>query len=249
MRTSWLLYFLGLDMCLFFLYKIARRDFFYWANFRGIVRLVGSLLLRFCTKFLVNFTMLIQMRHPQEVGGLPFLISILYSVVGTFGSVHLYANHYDGGNSKIDENTLHLVVGSLFAMWFISILTFASVIKRKYLHTFYDTVTASTYNRDWYLRLREDQDDVKSDLLLKHPDMYSRWGDQHVMPWTLNNWERWEEEKPIWFTDSWIEHVPNEYIPYDWRVKYKKTKGRVDNPKKRRGSVGVTELLVGEEER
>ncbi|GMI18687.1 hypothetical protein TrLO_g2167 [Triparma laevis f. longispina] len=45
--------------------------------------------------------------------------------------------------------------------------------------------------------------------------------------------------------------VPNEYLPYDWRVKYKKTKGRVDDDKlkRRRGSMSVRELLGGKEER
>ena len=45
--------------------------------------------------------------------------------------------------------------------------------------------------------------------------------------------------------------MPNEYIPYDYRVKYKKTKGRVDdeNLKRRRGSISVRELVGGQEER
>ena len=44
----------------------------------------------------------------------------------------------------------------------------------------------------------------------------------------------------------WIDCVPNDYVPYDWRVKYKKTKGRVDTPQqkgRKRGSISVKELL------
>ncbi|GMH98452.1 hypothetical protein TrVE_jg6062 [Triparma verrucosa] len=67
-------------------------------------------------------------------------------------------------------------------------------------------------------------------------------------PWTLKNWDRWEEEKPAWFTDTWIDNVPNNYIPYDWRVKYNKTKGRVDDPKqRRRSSVQQVKMLMGGE--
>lgn len=71
-----------------------------------------------------------------------------------------------------------------------------------------------------------------------------------MKPWTLKNWVRWEEEKPVWFTDHWIDCVSNEHMPYDWRVKYKKTKGRVDDDKlrRRRGSVSVRESLGGKEE-
>ena len=84
-----------------------------------------------------------------------------------------------------------------------------------------------------------------------HPDCYKVWGEELLKPWTLENWNIWEEEKPAWFTDSWIESVPNEYIPFEWRVKYKKTKGRVDDSQlqRRRGSISVHELMGGKEER
>ena len=42
--TRWLLYYLAADMGLFFLYKIVRKDFFYFINLRGIVRLSISIL-------------------------------------------------------------------------------------------------------------------------------------------------------------------------------------------------------------
>ena len=146
---------------------------------------------------------------------------------------------------------LQTVFGSLVAIWFVSAVTFALVIKRKYLHTFYDMDTASTFNQKAFLHLREDQDLEKSDILNGHPDIYMAWGDELIKPWTINNWNRWEEEKPAWFTDKWIESVPNEYIPFEWRVKYKKTKGRVDDSQlqRRRSSISVRELVGGKEER
>ena len=84
-----------------------------------------------------------------------------------------------------------------------------------------------------------------------HPDIYKKWGDELIKPWTINSWNRWEEEKPAWFTDTWIEGVLNEYIPFKGRVKYKKTKGRVDDSQlqRRRGSISVRELVGGKEER
>lgn len=82
--------------------------------------------------------------------------------------------------------------------------------------------------------------------LIEHPDICAGLGEEILKPWTLKNWERSEEEKPVWFTDTWIECVPNEYIPYEWRVKYKKTKGRVDDDKlRRRRRTSVRELLGG----
>ena len=29
----------------------------------------------------------------------------------------------------------------------------------------------------------------------------------------MANWERWEVEKPDWFTEHWISAVPNEFLP------------------------------------
>lgn len=68
--------------------------------------------------------------------------------------------------------------------------------------------------------------------------------------WTLSSWQRWEEKKPTWITDGWIDGVPNEFIPFEFCVKYKMTKGRVDDAqlKLRRGSVAARELVGGGEE-
>ena len=43
-NKRWLLYYLAADMGLFFLYKIVRRDFFYYINLTGIARLVVAII-------------------------------------------------------------------------------------------------------------------------------------------------------------------------------------------------------------
>lgn len=69
-------------MGILLLYKIMQGDFFYFMHVAGVVRFVLAIVTRFTVKVMVNFTMLIQLRHPQEVGGLPFLVSFVTSVVG-----------------------------------------------------------------------------------------------------------------------------------------------------------------------
>ncbi|GMH74594.1 hypothetical protein TrLO_g4235 [Triparma laevis f. longispina] len=150
--------------------------------------------------------MLVQLHHPQEVGGLPFLFSTVYSLVGSFFSVYLYTTHYDGP-AKLDEGTLQVALGSLYAICLD---------------------TASDFNKTRFLSLREDEDESNSITLKWHLDIYKKWGDELIKPWTLENWTRWETEKPSWFTDDWIKGVRNEFIPFEYRVKYKKTKGRVE---------------------
>ncbi|GMH84634.1 hypothetical protein TrST_g812 [Triparma strigata] len=211
----------------------------------GIVRLSISILNRFAIKGMVDFTMLIHLRGSCEMGGFWFLVTLLLSMTGSFVSAYLYSNHYQD-DDKLDTESLQAVLGSLSAIWVLSALSLVLVMDRKYLSTFYNFDTASDYERKCFMNAREDQDDLKSELLTDHPDMYRTWGDELLKPWTLKNWDRWEEEKPAWFTDAWIECVPNEYIPYDWRVKYNKTKGRVEDPQmRRRSSVQQVKMLMG----
>ena len=208
------------------------------------------MLQRFIVKVLVDFTMIIHLRGSCEMGGFYFLVSILISLASSFVSSHIYSKHYEG-DDKLDANTLQTILTVMSAIWITSLITFVSVINKKYLRTFYNLDTASQYSRKIVLNCREDQDEYKSGALTEHPDIYAAWGDELLKPWTLENWNRWEEEKPAWFTDAWIDNVPNHYIPYDWRVKYKKTKGRVDDPQMRRRSslAQVKTFLGGEEER
>ena len=199
---------------------------------------------------MVNYTMMFQLRNPCEVGGFLFMFAVFYSIIGSFVAAHLYSNYYEG-TTKLSDETLKNVLVTLSVVWLVSAVSLVSVVKKDYLRTFYSLETISEYKRRCLMSFREDQEDLKSKVLKEHPDVYKAWGEELLKPWTLKNWSRWEEEKPAWFTDRWIECVPNEYIPYDYRVKYKKTKGRVDdeNLKRRRGSISVRELVGGQEER
>ena len=88
-------------------------------------------------------------------------------------SVYAYSNYYgEEEDVKLDEEALQTAPGSLVTIWFVSAVTFALNIKREYLHTFYDMDTASTYNLQRFLHLRKDQDDLKSDILTLHPNVY-----------------------------------------------------------------------------
>ncbi|GMH67149.1 hypothetical protein TrST_g14100 [Triparma strigata] len=248
-NTRWLIYYLAADMGLFFLFKIMRKDFFYFINLRGIVRLSISILNRLIVKVMVDFTMIIHVRGPCEMGGFWFLATSLISLVGSVASVALYNSNYYDQDVKLEVETLQTVLGVLGIVWMSSAIAIVSVMDRKYLHTFYSLDMASDYKRKCFLSAGEDQDDLKSKVLKDHPDMYRTWGDELIKPWTLKNWDKWEEEKPVWFSDKWIEHVPNDYIPYDWRVKYNKTKGRVDDPQmRRRSSLQQVKMLMGGEE-
>ena len=177
--------------------------------------------------------------------------SLVISLAASFVSASLYSSHYNEGEedtTKLSDDTLKTILASLYSIWFISAVAFIAVINREYWHKFFSLDTASDYNKRFFVNLRDDQDEAKSSMFSCHPDVYKSWGDELMKPWTLENWSKWEEEKPAWFTDTWIESVPNNYIPYDWRVKYNKTKGRVDQQMRRRSSVQQVKMLMGDVE-
>ena len=84
---------------------------------------------------MVDFTLLVFLRGPNDMGGFWFLVTSLLSMVGSGASVFLYSNHYDG-EDKLGTETLQKILGSLIAIWLVSALSFVAVMDRKYLHTF-----------------------------------------------------------------------------------------------------------------
>jgi hypothetical protein len=60
------------ELALFLLYKAGTKDFLYWINVQGYSRYVLSILIRAGVKIVADYTGLLQLRHPQEVGGLYF---------------------------------------------------------------------------------------------------------------------------------------------------------------------------------
>ncbi|GMI15536.1 hypothetical protein TrLO_g1345 [Triparma laevis f. longispina] len=255
-NTSWLIYFVLADFGSYFLWKIARNYFHYWANVDGILRYTISIISRVGVKIMVDYTLMIQLRHPWEYGGFPFLCSILISIAASFVSAYLYLNHNDDSDdeeddTKLDEGRLRVVLGSLYLFWLISAISLVATMKRKYLRTFFSIEKGKEYSRKYFLSLQGDQEDKRHVIFFDNPDVYRKWGEELIKPWTLKNWIRWEEKKPAWFTVKWVEHVPNHYIPYDFRVKYKKTQGRVDDPvveQRRRSSIQQIKSLLGVEE-
>ena len=66
---SWVLAFLGADLGLFLLVKLLRGDFWYWVAFGGKLEILASFLSRTMVKVIVDFTSIVQFRHPYEMGG------------------------------------------------------------------------------------------------------------------------------------------------------------------------------------
>jgi len=78
MGTRWMATYLGAEMGLYFLIKIARDDFEYWIpESYFLVSLLLNTLLRFVMKAVTDFTSIVPFRHPFEMGGVYWLSTFL----------------------------------------------------------------------------------------------------------------------------------------------------------------------------
>ena len=86
---DYVLYVFATDIGSFLLIKIIRGDFIYWPPLRGITSILFSLLTRVSGKVVNDFINVIQLRHPNEVGGAQSIFGQLTSFATLFISLHL----------------------------------------------------------------------------------------------------------------------------------------------------------------
>jgi hypothetical protein len=137
----WLIVYMSFDMCLYMLYKIARRDLWYWPPTTG----VGSAVLgRVIVKMLTDISGCLHFRHPAELGGAYWLFNAVMSQLSCIVSVVLY-DRYFVGDAKISGPFLYGTVGALAAVWLVAFCAFSLIIKREYVHTFVSLQSGSDH--------------------------------------------------------------------------------------------------------
>jgi hypothetical protein len=137
----WLVVYMSFDICLYMLYKIARRDFWYWMPTTG----VGFAVLgRGVVKVLVDFSGCVHFRNPVDLGGAYWLFNAVMSQLSCMASVILY-DRYFVGDAKISGPFLYGTVGALVAVWLVAFCAFLLIIKREYVHTFVSLRLGSDY--------------------------------------------------------------------------------------------------------
>jgi hypothetical protein len=247
-NKRWLMCWLTGDMLVYFLYKFARGDLRYGTNASDGLSATFSTIARFGEKVLVDNTALMQVRHPGQIGGLFWTASLIMSQISCFVCGWLYLMNYKNKEgekeTKLSENVVWGSIGLLFALFVVGWIVFLLVMNREFLDTFFSTDTYASYLKKWFAGIPDSDDEMKSTIFSKHPSHRKKM-EGEIKAWTLANWERWDKEKPKFFTDAWIDSVPNDCIPFKFCVQYKKTKGRRE---KRRASVSIKEMLGGEAE-
>jgi len=193
------LLFIGGEIGLYLVYKILRQDFHYWPR---DVPLIGSFIARILAKVVVDFTGCLHFRHPYELGGLGFTISMIWAQISPF-----VALQYFDGEMK-DIMTGFLAVS--FTAWSVLNFIFFCTIDLSYLNTFFGTKTASQYTCEIFVTSQEDHQRFRA--VFKKRIQYTKSIHGEVKIWLTDNIDEWRRIEPDWFN---IEKIPDEFLPKD----------------------------------
>ena len=198
-KRYFFIYWVG-DMALYFLLKAARGDFHTEMPVDGVFGLLASLVTRFMEKTLVDFTGVIQLRHPVTLGGVYWSVNMSTALVVSFVSVWL-------GGGGVKE---WLLVGTTSAAWVATFGVILYTMKEEFRGTFVSTMLG----KDMIMRyFKEGEDDAtKIIVFAANKRMWVTIYPQ-VKEFVLANWMRWAEEKPDFFTANFVAKVPLDMIP------------------------------------
>ena len=129
----------------------------------------------------------------------------------SFVAVFLYSSRLieHDRSPTISTNDLWYLVGSLEAAFIIFFSVFIVSVNRKYVKTFFSTMTAKQYRAKAFREAKNDQSKIA--ILHYHPSYYASFRNE-VVEWVSENFETWNEEKPDWFMRV-KKNIPLDMIP------------------------------------
>ena len=217
--------FVGVEIIAYDFLKVLRNDFYYWSRATGAVALLTSFCARFVAKVIVDFSGCLHMRHPYELGGLGFTMSMFWAQAFPFVALQ----YFDGEKKQI----LTAFLAICFSLWLVVNIIFFCTIDLSYLNTFFGTKTAPQYTCELYLTGKEDFQ--KFDAIFTNRIQYTKNIHEEVKEWVAENLGEWRRERPDWFN---IEMIPDELLPKDV---FESVGGA--NRRRRRSSVSLREII------
>jgi hypothetical protein len=208
MGGSWAFLYIGADLSLYFLVKILRGDFWYWIPLGGNIEIVSSILIRLIVKIIVDFTSMVQFRHPNEVGGVYWMFGFVLTM-GSLPVAIILAERRDVAEEKL--KLAWTVVGLVIPFTIFSFAVFFISMESKYFSTFYSFQRGKDLTVKNFTNGKEDA--TKAAYTFQMSKHHWKSIEAEVRDWVDANWERWEEEKPEWFDGAMRARVPVDYIP------------------------------------
>jgi len=233
--------FYGGEMMLYLIWKLARGDFLYFIPIEGWAGVLVSMIARVVSKIIADFSGCLHFRHPYEMGGLAFSLSMMWSQVFPFVALTIYdedgTNDPEDNGDALGEGIAFALICS-FVIWSLLNVYFFCTIDLSYIGTFFGTKTAPQYTCELFLTGKDDFSKFRA--VFKNRISYTKKVHVEVKKWVAENIKQWIEERPDWFK---IERIPDEYLPKD----VLEAEG---GARRRRSSVSLREIIglpVGEE--
>ena len=142
--------------------------------------------------------------------------------------MYLYKKHSDEGREEVVE-ILWKMVGGLVIFSMLNFYLFLKLINKKYLNTFYPLITGKNYAVLTYHEA--ESDGSKFEIFGHHPSYYSSINEE-LMKWLNENWSKWVETRPDWFTADAIASVPADMLPVSVLQEMGGVKGRRESIEK-----------------
>ncbi|GMI48419.1 hypothetical protein TrCOL_g4150 [Triparma columacea] len=230
---------LGGELLIYFVIKGLRRDLWYWAPIYGGFGVFTSWLMRWGIKVIVDWTAVVQFRHPNEVGGAYFTFSLGLTVVMGVVAALQYEKVVDdvisspnstflnstfledvelgednqivgGEESGLEESTVVTSMIFVCAGVVVSYVTLLVSVKREYLHTFISTKTSNESMQELFTKNEEDEKRFWIFSTNRH-----KWEDKigaKVKAWINERLPLWLEEPPEWFNDQKRSIIPDDFV-------------------------------------
>jgi len=221
-----ILLFVGGEVGALLLFKILRSDFLFSPRLSGFPAYFGSFVERFTVIIIVAFCGCLHFRHPVELGGMGFTLSLVWAQVFPFVALQYFP---DGNSDLKGDITVFLAVSLL--LWLVGNAILFCTIDVSYLHTFFGTMTASQYSCELFLTTQDDYQRFRA--VFTKQAYYTKNIRGEVKDWVAENIDQWKRERPDWFN---IEMIPDEYLP-------KEVLEAEGGAKRRRSSVSLREMV------
>jgi len=143
------------------------------------------------------------------MGGFFWLFNMIYTQASIYAVLALKEPVEEGSKAMTTEE-IAVICAALSTTWLLSTITLLAFSEKGYLHTFYGTWTA----RDFQAKRFQEGDDRTRMVIIT--TVHRRiW--QHFQPamkeWLEQEWESLHQNRPDWFTDSMVRHVPSDMVP------------------------------------
>ena len=146
------------------------------------------------------------------MGGMCFSLNMLWAQVFPYVALEIYLSR-DATSSLqvIPPDELRNVLVALSLVWVASAVSFALVIKRRYLRTFVSTSTASQYTIQLFRESKADEN--RFDAVFGVHRFYYEPILAEVKSWLAERYPIWQLERPVWFNEAAISSIPDDLLP------------------------------------